>query len=135
MKNTSSRVLTIVVLTMTLACEAKPEPIEEPPAGSYTAGTYQVKIDTNSTSAPGAQVTTDFFSLVRIPILIGRAFVVADSAHKVVILSYEFWKERFASAPDAIGRTIEVDGVPTTIVGITGEGNTFPEGARLWLPK
>ena len=37
----------------------------------------------------------------------------------VAVISYGFWQRRFAGAPDAIGRTISIDRLPFTIIGVT----------------
>jgi putative ABC transport system permease protein len=47
-----------------------------------------------------------------------------------VVISYRFWQRRFAGAPDAIGRTLPLDGIPFVIVGVTPPGFTGPEIGR-----
>ena len=52
-----------------------------------------------------------------------------------VILSHGFWRERFAAAPDALGRRLTIGGRPRTIVGVMPRGFDFPDRtARVWLP-
>ena len=70
--------------------------------------------------------------------LLGRALIEADyapSAVGVVVVSGDFWKERFGGEPSVIGRPLEIDGGRATIVGIAPPGFAFPAGARLWTPK
>jgi putative ABC transport system permease protein len=127
--------LTLVVLA-TAACDPKAEPRVPPPADSYTAGTHQVKIGDFTSTIQTAAVTPGYFELARIPLVSGRQFVPADhesGAPRVVILGLELARTRFSSM-DPIGRTIELNGSPATIVGITGEG-AYPEGTLLFLPK
>jgi predicted permease len=65
---------------------------------------------------PASRVTTEFFRVLGLPPLHGRVFSTAD--HGVVIISEGLWKRRFAAAPDVNGRTLVLDGVPHTIVGV-----------------
>jgi len=44
------------------------------------------------------------------------------------------WKRRFAADPSIVGRTLKVNGVDRTIIGVMPAGFGFPEVARLWLP-
>ncbi len=69
---------------------------------------------------------------------LGRNFSAAeDSPHgpTAVILTWGFWRQRYAGKPDAIGRTLQVEGVPHTIVGVLPAGFGIPgiEG-RILLP-
>jgi hypothetical protein len=130
------RIVAGFLLASALACANAPDS-QQPPSGSYTPKTLHVGIDGVVTTVRGASVIPDFFKVARVPILLGRQFVEADhdsDAAKVAILSHEAWKERFASMPNAIGRSIDIDGVPTTIVGVTGAGYRFRDSVLIWLP-
>jgi putative ABC transport system permease protein len=85
---------------------------------------------------PVAYVTSEFFSTLRIGPIIGRGFIESDGqsgGNNVVVLSYEMWKVRFGADPGALGRTIKLDGVERTVVGVMPSGFQFP-GAKAWLP-
>ena len=41
------------------------------------------------------------------------------SAEPRVVLSHDFWKSRMSSDPDIVGKSVTLDGVPHTVVGIT----------------
>jgi hypothetical protein len=67
----------------------------------------------------------------------GRPFVEMDhgsAAANVAILTSELWTDKFGASPTAVGRTIDIDGVPTTIVGITRAGYRFGDSISVWLP-
>ncbi|HWA86789.1 MAG TPA: ABC transporter permease [Opitutus sp.] len=69
----------------------------------------------------GVTVSADFFPTFRIPPLIGRAFAAQEyepGRNQVVLLSYAFWQERFGGSPDALGRTLRLDGENVTIIGV-----------------
>lgn len=66
-------------------------------------------------------VTADKFRVLGTPPAMGRTFIPEDDrpgATSVVVLSHRFWHRDLGGAPDAIGRTLTLNGVPTTVVGI-----------------
>lgn len=69
---------------------------------------------------------------------LGRDFSPADlapGAAPVAILSYRFWTRRYSRDPTVIGRTIQVDDIPTTVIGVMGAGFYFPHSRiDVWLP-
>jgi len=69
----------------------------------------------------GVLAEPTFFPLFGVAPMLGRPFTDAD-AHpgrdRVVILSYGFWRRQFNGDPSAVGRTMTVDGLPCTIVGV-----------------
>lgn len=70
-------------------------------------------------------VSPNYFSVFGVPFARGagfdRAIDETSSAEAHVVLSDEFWKSRMASDPDIVGKTIKLDGVPYTVVGVTPE--------------
>jgi len=69
----------------------------------------------------GAQVSTNLFSLLGIKMKIGRDFVLDEEkpgATRVAILNHGFWQRRFGGEEAVIGRTINLNGNPTTVVGV-----------------
>jgi putative ABC transport system permease protein len=66
-------------------------------------------------------VTSDFFPILGVQPAAGRMFVSADDqrgAAPVALISAGFWKRKFGAAPDAIGKTLTLDGKQFTIIGI-----------------
>ena len=86
----------------------------------------------------GARVTASFFDVVGVPPALGRAFTPCHDrprAARVVVLSHRIWQERLHGAPDAIGRQIDVNDVPRTIIGIMPPRFAYPaRHVELWLP-
>jgi putative ABC transport system permease protein len=69
--------------------------------------------------------------------LLGRDFLPEDDrigAAAVVILGNGVFKNRYGSDPSVLGRTIRVNEVPATVIGVMPEGFKFPENADLWMP-
>jgi putative ABC transport system permease protein len=89
-------------------------------------------------AVPGLQVSPEFFSILEVPPLFGRTFDSQDGVpgqNLVVILSYDLWRSQFGGDAGAIGQKIDVDGLPTTIVGVMPRGFSFPKiKAEVWTP-
>ena len=82
-----------------------------------------------------ASVYGDFFGLMgRSPVL-GRTFRADDPDGHQVVLSYRLWQTRFGGSSDVIGRTVELNGITSQIVGVMPAGFAFPsEESLLWAP-
>ena len=68
--------------------------------------------------ARGMRVTASFFPMLGVQPLLGRVFREEEmdpGNGQVVMLSHGYWQERFAGAPDVIGRDLRVDGRPYRI--------------------
>ncbi|MGB9469805.1 MAG: ABC transporter permease [Candidatus Acidiferrum sp.] len=67
-----------------------------------------------------SEVTEDFFPVLGLRPLYGRAFTNADMqpGTRSVILSNALWKDRFAADPAVIGKSIMLDAQPHTIIGV-----------------
>src|SRR5581483_11727658 len=55
-------------------------------------------------------------------------------AAPVAILSYRLWDERYRRDPGILGRTVRINGQPSTIIGIMPRGFSFPQNQDLWVP-
>ncbi|HET8832189.1 MAG TPA: ABC transporter permease, partial [Casimicrobiaceae bacterium] len=84
-----------------------------------------------------ANVTASTFALTRVPALMGRTLLDADQrgdAPEVVVVGYDFWKNKLDAAADAVGRVIRISGTPVTIVGVMPRGYGFPQRNDVWRP-
>ena len=84
-----------------------------------------------------AHVSANAFDLLGTRPILGRGFTVDDDrpgAEPIALLSHSMWRVRYQSAPDVIGRTIRVNGVPAQVVGVMPDGFAFPETSQLWQP-
>ena len=52
----------------------------------------------------------------------------------MVVLGYAVWQTLLGGDPDPIGRTVELAGVPTVVVGVMPEGYGFPQMQNAWVP-
>src|SRR3954463_14823134 len=84
-----------------------------------------------------ANVTASTFALTRVPALMGRTLLDADDrgdADEVVVVGYDFWKNKLGGAADVVGRVIRISGTPVTIVGVMPRGYGFPQANGVWRP-
>jgi putative ABC transport system permease protein len=84
-----------------------------------------------------AFVTPGFFQLTGVRPLLGRGFTADDEqagAARVCVISYAYFMHEFGGDPSVLGRTIPVDRVPTTIVGVMPRGFAYPNfGGGAWF--
>jgi putative ABC transport system permease protein len=51
-----------------------------------------------------------------------------------VVLGHDVWQRAYGGDPTIIGRTIQLDAMPVTVVGVMPEGFDFPGGVEAWVP-
>lgn len=84
-----------------------------------------------------ATVSPAVFDMIKQPPALGRSFTGADGAAgaaPVVILSDHIWRSRYGAAPGVIGRAIQVNDQPATIIGVMPPGVQFPNNEDIWMP-
>ena len=82
----------------------------------------------------GADVAPGFFEALGIRPAAGRFFVRSEeerAASYVIVISDGFWRRMFGSDPAAVGRTLQLNGTPFTIVGMLPSGFRYPFGGQL----
>lgn len=84
---------------------------------------YRIEVDGISSQHPAEIVTADYFRVLGIKPALGRLFDdpggrVDAEADPVAVISYGLWQRRFGGDPAVLGRTIRVQGLPLTIVGV-----------------
>jgi putative ABC transport system permease protein len=85
-------------------------------------------------------VSTNIIPMLGVKPMLGRVFASDEEVkgkQHVVLLSDHLWRNRYGADPNLVGRTILLEGVPYTVVGIMPAGFNFPAGPRvvdLWAP-
>ena len=84
-------------------------------------------------------VSASYFPMLGVEAAIGRTFTPEEDqtpgAHPVAVIGHGIWQRRFGSDPNVIGRTIGLNKVPLTIVGVLPEGFKGQKGtAEVWVP-
>lgn len=106
-------------------------------AASYQAASYTLVGAGEPERISGARISHGLFELLGVAPSRGRTITAEEDqpeTNNVVILSHGLWQRRFASAENAIGQTLTVNGRPRTIIGVMPPDFKFPETAELWVP-
>ena len=82
----------------------------------------------NPVQVQGVRCTAPTLRALGVPPALGRWFTDAeerDAGARVVVLSYQLWRDRFGGDPTLVGRTIVLNGASTEVVGVTPPGFQF----------
>ena len=87
----------------------------------------------------GVLMSGNAFAFLGVPPVVGRTLQPTDiradgQAEPVVVLSHRLWLRLFEGNPDAVGRTLRLNGVPHTIVGVMPPRFGWYGNDGLWLP-
>jgi putative ABC transport system permease protein len=69
----------------------------------------------------GTYVTPGFFDVLEVQPMLGRGFTPEEGVpgnERVAVISHELWQRRFGGDPGMVGRSITLDGLPHTVVGV-----------------
>ena len=74
----------------------------------------------------GYLVSGNYFDVLGVKPMLGRAFLPEEDqtpdSHPVAVLSYGCWQRRFASDPSIVGKTVEFNSRPFTVIGVAPKG-------------
>jgi putative ABC transport system permease protein len=85
----------------------------------------------------GHRVSGAFFAALGVTTELGRPLGADDDAwgrHQQAVIADGLWRRRFGADPSVIGRTIDLNGEPYTIVGVAPRDFDLPYGAEIWAP-
>ena len=86
---------------------------------------------------PVEVVSSRYLHVMGASLILGPGFGETDDGTdaRVVVIGHDLWERRFGRSSDVIGRAVEMNGVPVTVVGVTDEGFAGVSGlARAWIP-
>ena len=99
--------------------------------------------DGQSQHVDKSMVTPSFFALLGVNMQLGRNFLDEEAfgGPRIVILSHRLWQSRFGGRRDLVGQSIQMNGIPYTVVGVLPEWFKWycpPEvrvkDAEVWVP-
>jgi putative ABC transport system permease protein len=104
----------------------------------YSGGRFDVTGAGKPEAVMASRVSPEFFSVLGVDALHGRTFLPEENNsgkdHEVV-LSYKYWQTHYGADAGVVGRTINLDGDPYTVVGVMGAAMTKPGFAQIWVPQ
>ena len=84
-----------------------------------------------------ARAAANFFDVLGAQPMLGRGFLPEKERagrNQTVVLSYGLWQRRFGGDRTIVGKTIKLDGLSRTVIGVMDKKFNFPVSAELWLP-
>ena len=104
---------------------------------AYTTDGVSLSGDGEPERVPVAWVSADFFEVMGQSAIAGRGILPEEGIRggsDVAVVSHALWLRRFGGDRALVGKSILIDGQPTTVVGIMPPGFDFPERSEMWLP-
>jgi putative ABC transport system permease protein len=104
--------------------------------GAFTADSANLTDAGEPTRVNLAIVTTDFFSLLGVKPILGRAFLASEGREansQVALLNESLWRGHFGSEAQIVGKTILLDDRPFTVLGVMPATLRYPS-ADIWTP-
>ena len=111
--------------------------------GAWGEGQVNLTGDGEPERVSGANVTANLFSTLGVSPILGRTFTPQEDVPNgpdVVVLSHGLWSRRYAADSSVIGRTIQINGRPSVVLGVMPRGFVLPtdfqnpEPSQLWAP-
>jgi macrolide transport system ATP-binding/permease protein len=105
----------------------------------YTGSGYLLRTATGAEPVHGERVSGGFFRTLGVRPILGRDFNPGEDqpgGPYVALLSYGAWVHRYGAQSDVVGRTIDLDNRPYTIIGVLPLSFTFAlsGNAEFWIP-
>ena len=103
----------------------------------YHEESVNIKGDGYARRCSGVYISANFLDVLRVRPILGRRFFENEElpgTDPVVIISYGIWQHDFNADSNIIGRTMLLNGIPRTVVGVMSQEFYFPDRADLWVP-
>ncbi len=101
-------------------------------------GGLRLIVNDTGNVADGTELSANSFQVLGQKPILGRDFAPFDAvpgAPSVTILNYRFWERSYGKDASLIGKTIRLNGSPTTVIGVMAPGVDFPHyRVDLWVP-
>ena len=92
---------------------------------AYSSSRFNLSSTAQTEYVDGFWGSGRVFDVLGVPAILGRTFTEADDRRgggpdgPVAVISYRYWQSKYAGAADVVGRTLTVERVPYTIIGVT----------------
>ncbi len=105
---------------------------------AYYWGTVNVADDEGRPERfDGAFVSANAFAQTGVVPILGRSFLEGEDspgAPLTIVIGYEVWQNRYGGDPNIIGKVIQANARPHTIIGVMPAGFRFPFSSNVWVP-
>ena len=103
---------------------------------AFTGGSFNIASKNQPENIDGVQVTAGYYNMLGLPFFLGRDFLPeegVDGKNHVVILTHKLWSHLGAD-PKIVGRSMQINGEPYTVVGVLQPGLFDRDQAQLTVP-
>ncbi|MCE9575989.1 MAG: ABC transporter permease [Deltaproteobacteria bacterium] len=104
---------------------------------AWASGTASIAGGDRPVHVEATYATHELLPLLGVRPLLGRWFDESEDRPGdpgVIVLGYNVWQRAFGGDPGVVGRTIHVDAMPMTVVGVMPKGFEFIDRHEAWLP-
>jgi putative ABC transport system permease protein len=104
---------------------------------AYSGSRINLTGDGEPQQLVGIKATAHYFDVYGIKPALGRTFLPEEDApgkNHVVVLSYPFWQRVFGGAADVLGRPVQLNGEPYTVIGVAPLGFGIASKIDAWMP-
>ena len=99
----------------------------------WATNLYSIDAGGDERQVLGGVASHELLTLLGITPAAGRLFTEEDDRQATVIIGYGLWQSLYGGDPSAVGRVIDLSGMPYTIVGVAPAGFRFPSAEfELW---
>jgi putative ABC transport system permease protein len=99
----------------------------------WATNLYNIEAGSEDRQVLGAVVSHELLSVLGITPAAGRLFTEEDDRQATVVIGHGLWQSLYGGDPSAVGRVIDLSGMPYTIVGVAPAGFRFPSAEfELW---
>ena len=106
--------------------------------GAFYGGAVNVSGAGDPFRVPAGYVSFELLEALDVGALRGRTFSKQEDgpgAEPVAVLSYELWRRGFGADPEIVGKSVEVNGTSTAVVGVMPAGfDLHDQKFEIWLP-
>jgi predicted permease len=99
---------------------------------------FTLRTDDGSSLHLATVASAELFDVLGTPPLLGRTFRPGEDrpgAEPVIVLSHALWQQSFGSDPSVVGRRVDINGRPTTVIGVMPRDFYFPQPEMdAWMP-
>lgn len=106
-------------------------------ASGYHVAEMTLGLSRDAARVRVAETSADFFTVLGTQPAIGRPFAADEDSpgrDSVAILSHALWEQAFGGDPRVLGSSVNINGVPMTVIGVAPTGLDFPAHTALWTP-